>query len=362
MRNILFIVFFFSTILSLADEGMWLFTLLNKKYEDIKRQGCRLTPEDIYNVNKSSIKDAIVGLAYQDAPLNFFCSASLVSSKGLIFTNHHCAYEFIQKHSTVEHNYLAEGFWAKSKEEELPNENLCASILIRIEDVTDQILQGIDKNLIYEERQRIVQHRIDSLKEKVSIYPEHTYQILDIFSGNQYLLLEYITFYDVRLVGVPPSSIGEFGGDTDNWMWPRHTGDFSIFRIYAAPNGEPVQYSIDNVPYTPKYYLKINTHGVKKGDFTMVIGFPGETNRYATSFEVKHEIEIVAPSIVKIREKKLSILMQTMKKSKALYLTYANKYKEWANYYKYYLGELEQISRNRVIDKKIKKNNYFYNG
>lgn len=360
-KIILLTVLIFSTFLSIADEGMWLFTLLNKKYEDIKKQGCRLTPEDIYDINKASIKDAIVGLAFAEDPLSFFCSASLVSNQGLVFTNHHCGYEFIQKHSTIEHNYLAEGFWAKSKEEELPNENLCASILIRVEDVTNQILKGLEKQISYEERQSIIQKRIDSIKNEVSIFPEHNYQIIDLFKGNQYLLLEYKTFYDVRLVGAPPSNIGEFGGDTDNWVWPRHTGDFSIFRIYTAPNGEPAQYNIENIPYIPKYYLKINANGVKKGDFTMVIGFPGETNRYATSYEVKHEIEVIAPSIVKIREKKLSILMQSMKKSKELYITFANKYKEWANYYKYYLGEQEQVRRNKLIDKKNKEEQLFLN-
>lgn len=352
MKKIFIIWFIFSMFSATANEGMWILSLLNKKYEDIKKQGLKLTPEDIYSINQTSLKDAIVGLSDADNPLAFFCSASLVSPKGLIFTNHHCGYEAIQQHSTIEHNYLAEGFWAKNFNEELPNENLCASILVKIEDVTKDVLNGIDTKMPLNERMAKIEENINIIINEFTENTKHQYEIVDMFRGNQYLLFEYKTFFDVRLVGAPPSSIGKFGGDTDNWMWTRHTGDFSIFRIYVSPDGEPAKYSPQNIPYQPTRHLNVSLKEINKDDFTMTIGFPGTTNRYMTSYAIKNELEIVAPSIIKIREKKLSIISEGMKKSEKTKIQYASKYSECSNYYKYYIGESEQLIRNKVIEKK----------
>ncbi|NSW45205.1 MAG: S46 family peptidase [Bacteroidales bacterium] len=352
MKKIFLFWFVFLTIIASADEGMWVLSLINKKYEDIKKQGLKLTPDDIYNINHASLKDAIVGLSNVDSPLGFFCSASLVSSKGLVFTNHHCGFDAIQQHSTLEHNYLVDGFWAKDFKDELPNEDLCASILVKIEDVTIDVLDGIDAKMPLNERLAKIEEKIRTIESEFAEDTENNYQIVDMFGGNQYLLFVYKTFYDVRLVGAPPSAIGKFGGDTDNWMWTRHTGDFSIFRIYTSPDGKPAKYSPLNVPYQPIKNLNVSIKGIKQGDFAMTIGFPGTTNRYMTSYAVQNEIDIVAPSVIKIRAKKLDIIEKGMKKSAKTKIQYASKYSECSNYYKYYIGEREQLIRNKVIDKK----------
>lgn len=364
MKKIVILWFALSTFVAIADEGMWILSLLNKKYEDIKKQGLKLTPDDIYSINQASLKDAIVGLSNADNPLGFFCSASLVSSKGLVFTNHHCGYEAIQQHSTIEHNYLAEGFWAKNFNEELPIENLCASILIKIEDITKDVLDGIDFKMPLNERLNKINEKLNIIQDQITnkiiqddiegngnnyiVY----HHIVDLFGGKQYLLFEYKTFFDVRLVGAPPSSIGKFGDETDNWMWPRHTGDFAIFRIYTSKEGKSEGYSPDNIPYQPIRYLNVSIKGINKDDFSMTIGFPGTTNRYMTSYAVKNELEIVAPSVINIREKKLSIISEGMKMSEKTKIQYASKYIECSNYYKYYIGEREQLIRNKVFDKK----------
>jgi hypothetical protein len=352
MKKILLFWFVFAFFYASADEGMWVLSLINKKYDDIKKQGLKLSAEDIYNINHASLKDAIVGLSNAESPLGFFCSASIVSSKGLVFTNHHCGYESIQQHSTIEHNYLADGFWAKDYKDELPNENLCASILVKIEDVTTDVLDGIDSKMSISERNAKIEEKIKIIESEYANDQENNYQIVDMFAGNQYLLFVYKTFYDVRLVGAPPSSIGKFGGDTDNWMWTRHTGDFSIFRIYATADGKPAPYSASNVPYQPKKNLKVSIKGIDKGDYAMTIGFPGTTARYMTSSAVKNEIDIVAPSVIKIREKKLSIISNGMSKAEKTKIQYASKYSECSNYYKYYIGEREQLIRNNVLNKK----------
>lgn len=359
MKKIMFFFFFFSYLWVNANEGMWILSLINKKYEDLKKQGFRLTADDIYNVNKASLKDAIVGLSNNDYPLGFFCSASLVSSQGLVFTNHHCGYESIQQHSTVEHNYLADGFWAATLKDELPNENLCASILVRIDDVTSQILDGINEKMSISERAKKIEVASKKIEKQFPSDDGYHYQVVDMFEGNQYLLFVYQTFYDVRLVGAPPSSIGKFGGDTDNWMWTRHTGDFSVFRIYTDASGKPAPFSQSNIPYVPKRHLNVSLKGFNKGDFSMTIGFPGQTNRYMTSFAVQNEIDIIAPSVIKIREEKLRIIDEGMKKSEKTKIQYASKYSECSNYYKYYQGELMQLQHNKVVDKKKANENKF---
>jgi len=352
MKKLLLSVFLFSFLWASADEGMWVLTLINKKYEDIKKQGLRLTAKDIYDINQASLKDAIVGLSNAESPLGFFCSGSIVSSKGLIFTNHHCGYESIQQHSTVEHNYLADGFWAKDYKDELPNDNLCASILVRIEDVTSDIISDLSNNMTLADRNAKIEENMKKYESRFADDPENNYQVIDMFEGNQYLLFVYKTFYDVRLVGAPPSSVGKFGGDTDNWMWTRHTGDFSIFRVYADSKGKPAKYSAQNVPYEPVRHLNVSIKGLKKGDYAMIMGFPGTTKRYMTSYAVQNEIDVVAPSVIKIRNRKLADIDNGMKKSPKTKIQYASKYSECSNYYKYYIGEREQLINNNVIDKK----------
>ena len=359
MRKAFYLFFIFISTLSQADEGMWVLSLINKKYEDLKKQGFKLSPDDIYNVNKASLKDAIVGFGTYENPLSFFCSGSIVSNNGLVITNHHCGYSYIQKHSTLEHNYLADGFWAKNLNEELPNDKLCVSILLQIIDVTNQILTSeLDSISDINVRNRIIESRKNNVLLPYENEPYYA-SVYEMFEGNQYLLFLYETYYDIRLVGAPPSDIGKFGGDTDNWMWPRHTGDFCLFRIYASPDGKPALYDKNNIPFMPKKYLKINSRGIEKDDYTMILGFPGTTNRYYTSFDVKNVMNITAPYTIKIREKKLNVLDLQMKSSPKIKLQYAAKYSECSNYYKYYIGQLEQLKRNNVIEKKEENEKHF---
>ncbi len=359
MKKFFYLIFLCASTLLKADEGMWVLSLIDKKYEDLKKQGFKLSPEDIYNINKASLKDAIVGFGTYDNPLSFFCSGSIISNKGLVITNHHCGYSYIQKHSTLEHNYLRDGFWAKNINEELPNDKLCVSILLQIIDVTNQIITpDLDTINDLNYNNQIIQNRINQVLSPYSDEPYFTI-VSRMFEGNQYLLFLYETYYDVRLVGAPPSDIGKFGGDTDNWMWPRHTGDFCLFRIYVSPDSKPAKYHKDNVPFMPKKYLKINSQGVEIDDYAMILGFPAATNRYYTSYEVKNVMNITAPYTIKIREKKLDVINKQMKNSEKIKLQYAAKYSECSNYYKYYIGQLEQLKRNKVLEKKENQEKIF---
>ena len=262
-----------------ADEGMWLPMLISQRIEHMHEKGFTLDAEDIYSINRASLKDAVVLFGGG-------CTGEVVSPEGLLFTNHHCGYSQIQKHSSVEHDYLRDGFWALNREEELPNPGLSVMFLEYMQDVTAEVSQAADSRTA-----------IDSLVTAAeSAGKGLTASVEEFYYGNQYFLFVYKEFTDVRLVGAPPSSIGKFGGDTDNWMWPRHTGDFSIFRIYAGPDNEPAAYSEDNVPYRPKKYFKISTAGVGEGDFTFIYGFPGSTREYVTSDEVRYIGEVSDPA------------------------------------------------------------------
>ena len=264
-----------------ADEGMWLPVLISQRIEDMQAHGFRLTAEDVYSVNQASLKDAVVLFGGG-------CTGEVVSRDGLLFTNHHCGYSQIQQHSSVEHDYLKDGFWAMSREEELPNRGLTVSFLQRMEEVTDQVLKGYDPSMGEAQRDSIVRANSAAITRTI-VNPEKGVRasVEALYYANQYFLFVYKVYRDVRLVGAPPSSIGKFGGDTDNWMWPRHTGDFSIFRIYAGKDNEPADYSEDNIPYTPRRYFTISRAGVKEGDFTFVYGCPGSTKEYVTSDEVR---------------------------------------------------------------------------
>jgi len=335
-----------------ADEGMWILSLIHKNYEDMKKQGFKLTANDVYNINKASLKDAICGLSNERFPMGFFCSAEIVSGQGLLLTNHHCGYESIQNHSSVEHDYLSDGFWAFSKDHELSNDDMCASFLVRIDDVSDRVLKDVTEELSYDKRQTLINKAIKEIVKESKKDNSYNVEVKDMFAGNQYFLFVFETFKDVRLVGAPPSSIGKFGGDTDNWMWPRHTGDFSMFRVYCAPDGKPAKYSKDNIPYQPKEFLPVSIKGVDKGDFAMVMGFPGQTERYMTSFGVKEKIDILNPAAIKIRTKKLDLMKQDMDVSSKVRIQYASKYAQTANYWKYFIGESKGLRKLNIIEQK----------
>lgn len=346
MKKIILSLFTLSTLFTgfkaKADEGMWLPFLIGKNYEDMKRLGLRLTAEDIYNVNKASLKDAIVQFGGG-------CTGEIISNQGLLITNHHCGYGDIANLSTVDNNYLENGFWAKSLAEELPSKGLSVKFLAAMHDVTDRVLAAKGKG---EKLQANIQKIIKELETEYSNNGQYSVRVASYFNGNQYIALQYEIFTDVRLVGTPPKSLGKYGGDTDNWIWPRHTADFSMFRVYANKDNKPAAYSKENVPYTPKHFLPVNIQGVNEGDYSMIMGYPGRTNRYETSYGVDLAINDVNPSIVKLRDARLSIMRKYMRQDPAVNLLLASNYASIANYWKYFIGQTEQLKRLNVINDK----------
>ena len=318
-----------------ADEGMWLLSLIGKNYADMQKAGFKLTPEDIYSVNQSCIKDAIVGLGNEGSPFWHFCTGEIISSKGLVSTNHHCGYGKIQEHSTVGHDYLRDGFWAMTMQEELPNPGLTASILVRMEDVTDQVNAALSDDMSENERARATKEVCDRIAKKAVEGTIYDAQVKPMFNGNQFFLFVHIIYKDVRLVGAPPSSMGKFGGDTDNWMWPRHTCDFSLFRIYTAPDGNPAEYSDANIPLQPKHHLPVSNRELKDGDFAMVMGFPGTTDHFLTSYGLDETMNITNKLRYEIRTVKINILREEMAASQDTKIKYASKYASCSNYWKY---------------------------
>ncbi|MDC0204686.1 S46 family peptidase [Flavobacteriales bacterium] len=348
------ILTFLFSITTIADEGMWLPQLLQTmNEEDMVARGLKLTAEDLYSINNSSLKDAIVALNGGS------CTAEMISSEGLMLTNHHCAYGQIQNHSSVENDYLKNGFWAMNKNEELANEGLTASFLISIENVTAQVLGNITDSISEKERAVKIREISKTIIDEKIADTHYNARVKSFFGGNDFYLLTYETFKDIRLVGAPPSSIGKFGGDTDNWMWPRHTGDFSLLRVYCAPDGTPAEYATDNVPYKPKHHLPIQLDGVSNGDYTMVFGFPGSTDRYLTSYGVQEALDITNPTTVKIRHEKLAIIKAGMNSSKKINIQYAAKHAQTSNYWKYYIGQSRGLKRMRVYEKKVAIENAF---
>ncbi|MBN2638395.1 MAG: S46 family peptidase [Bacteroidales bacterium] len=334
-----------------AHEGMWLPMLLKQNFAAMQKMGLELTPEQIYSVNHSSLKDAIAGLSNSPNPQGFFCTSEIVSDQGLLFTNHHCGYESIQKHSTVKHDYLKDGFWAMNQNEELPNMGLTASVLVRMADVTDSIVPQLgDKE--GSDRTAAANKIIARLKEANSDHGKYNVVIKPFFDGNKYYMLVYIVYKDVRLVGAPPSAIGKFGGDTDNWMWPRHTGDFSIFRIYTAPDGSPATYSKENVPLKPKYHLPVSLDGVKPGDFTMTWGFPGSTTRYMTAPELEFRMADYYPPLINAFGKKLEVWKKHMDANQDVRIKYSSDYAMIANSWKYFKGQTKGVRDLGVIKEK----------
>lgn len=329
-----------------ADEGMWLPMLIKRlNHADMQKKGLQLTAEEIYNVNNSSLKDAIV-------QFGGFCTGEFISAEGLLLTNHHCGYGQIQSHSTPEKDYLTNGFWAADRKQELPNEGLFVDILVRMDDVTAKVLEGIDKNTPEKERLQLASQRAQAIAKEASENDRYVSYVRDFFNGNEYYLFVYERFTDVRLVGTPPSAVGKFGGDTDNWMWPRHTGDFAMFRVYMAPDGKPANYAATNVPYKPKHHLPINIGGVEQDDFAMVFGFPGRTKRFMTSEGLKLDVNQLNESRIKLREQKLDIWKEEMDKSDAVRIQYASKHASTANYYKYSIGQNEGIKRMKTVEGK----------
>lgn len=336
----------FFTFKAKADEGMWLLTLLQQlNITKMNEMGCKLTAEDIYSINKASLKDAIVIFGGG-------CTGEIVSEKGLILTNHHCGYDAIQYHSSVEHDYLSDGFWAKNNAEELYTPDLKVTFLIRIEDVTSRVLADVKPGMKEEDREKIIEEVKERIKSEATSGTHYTASVDDFFGGNNYYLLVYEIYNDVRLVGTPPNSIGKFGHDTDNWMWPRHTGDFSVFRVYSGPDGKPAPYSKDNVPLKPRHFLPVSTKGVEKGDFTMVMGFPGSTDRYITSYEVKEIMDITNPNRIKIRGVRQDILMKDMMADPKIRIQYSSKYSQSSNYWKYSIGQNQGLERLDVVSRK----------
>ena len=329
-----------------ADEGMWLPSEILKKIKDIQSQGFKLSAEDIYSVNKSSLKDAVVRFGGG-------CTGELISGEGLLITNHHCGFGQIQSHSSVEHDYLKDGFWAMSRAEELPNPGLSVSFLEYMTDVTDEVLKGYKPKMTEEKRNEIIAKNTKKIEEKaINGNPNLRANVRPLYYGNQYFLFVYKVYTDVRLVGAPPSSIGKFGGDTDNWMWPRHTGDFSIFRVYAGEDNEPAAYSEKNVPFRPKKFFKINAKGIKEGDFTMVYGFPGSTREYLFSDAVKYTAYTSNPHKIALRTLRLNIQKEEMNKDQAVRIKYASKQAGVANAWKKWQGEAKGIIKNTAVENK----------
>src|SRR5690554_2267560 len=301
-----------------AKEGMWLPMFLKSlNQSEMQAMGLKLSAEDIYSVNNSSLKDAVISFGG-------FCTGEMISDQGLILTNHHCGYGRIQSHSSVENDYLTNGYWANNHSEELKNPGLTATFIIRIEDVTDEILNSISADLTKEEREKAIKAAIDSTAKLATEGTHYDAVIKPFYYGNEYYMFITETFKDVRLVGAPPSSIGKFGGDTDNWMWPRHTGDFSLFRIYADKDNKPAEYSEDNVPFKPRHHFPISLNGIKKGDFTMVYGFPGRTQEYLTSYAIQQIKEVINPRRIDIREKALEVMDKHMDASDEVRIKYAS--------------------------------------
>ena len=311
----------------------------------MQKKGMRISAEDIYNVNNASLKDAVMLFGTG-------CTGEFVSSQGLLLTNHHCGYSFIVSHSTVERDYLTNGFWAMSREQELPCRGLTITRLVYMEDVTQSVLKGVADNMSETERQKLIEKNIAQVKEKATEGNHYTAVIKPFYYGNQYFMYVNEVFKDVRLVGAPPSNIGKFGGDTDNWMWPRHTGDFSVFRVYADKDGKPAEYSKDNVPYTPKKHLKINIKGVNEGDFTFVFGYPGTTKQFLTSDAVDYVQNVEDPTRIKLRTARLDVYNRAMNESPAQRLRYASKVASVANGWKKWQGEVRGLKRLNAIEKK----------
>ncbi len=342
-----------SSMLSRADEGMWLLPLLKQlNIEKMQEMGCELTAEEIYSINNASLKDAIVIFGRG-------CTGEIISEEGLVLTNHHCGYGAIQQHSSPEHDYLKDGFWAMSREEEIHTPGLTVTFLVRIEDVTEKVSASLDYSLPESTLQDSAIQVGRRIAKEATEGTHYNARVQSFYGGNNYYLMVYETFTDVRMVGAPPSSIGKFGADTDNWMWPRHTGDFSIFRVYADKDNKPADYSADNVPYTPKHHLPISLKGIERNDFAMILGYPGSTQRYMTSWEVDELIKISNANRIYIRGIRQDLLLEDMLSDDAIRIKYSSKYAGSSNYWKNSIGMNKALKQLKIYDKKIEEEKEF---
>ncbi len=346
MKFLKLLLIFITFQLTAQQGGMWIPSLLEGMNEqEMTSLGSKLSAEDIYSVNQSSLKDAI-------GHFNGGCTSEIISPKGLVLTNHHCGFSQIQSHSTLENDLTKNGFWAKNYSEELPNEGLFIEFIVRIEDVTTQVLNGISDNLSEKEKQSLIDKNSNAINQSIVKEDWQGSKIKPFFNGNQYFLFVTERFEDIRLVGAPPVSIGKFGSDTDNWVWPRHTGDFSMFRIYADKNNKPAKYSKDNVPYTPKHYLPISLDGISEDDFTLVFGFPGRTNEYLPAIAIEQITQKINPSNIKIREAALQVIDKEMQNDDEVRIQYASKQARIANSWKKWIGENLGIEKSDAINKR----------
>ena len=347
MKNVILSLFIMLSLSSMlrADEGMWIPILLQNNEQEMQDMGMNITVEDIYSINHGSMKDAVV-------LFDGGCTGEIVSDKGLLLTNHHCGFDWIQYHSTVEHDYLTDGFWAMSQEEELPCPGISAVMLKSMEDVTDRVLDGITRNTTDEERASIINDNIEKIKNEAEKNSKYQVIIRPFYQGNKYYMIYNEVFKDVRLVGAPPSNIGKFGGDTDNWVWPRHTGDFSVFRIYVSPDGEAADYSEDNIPYNPDYHFPISLKGAEEGDFTFVFGYPARTNEYLPAVAVDQEANVIYPVNVDLRGKILDIYNKYQEKDPKVRIQYASKHAHLGNGWKKWMGVIEGINNFKGVEKK----------
>ena len=343
MKLLRLLVVLFSVPMFAQQGGMWIPSLLNGMNEtEMTNLGMKMSAEDIYSVNQSSLKDAV-------PHFNGGCTSEVISPNGLILTNHHCGYGEIQSHSTVENDYLQDGFWAKSYAEELPNEDLEVTFIVSINDVTKEVLNGVDALKTEGEKKALIEKNISNLQKTYKREDWQNVMIRTFYEGNQYMLFVTESFEDVRLVGAPPSSIGKFGSDTDNWVWPRHTGDFALFRIYADKNNRPAKYSKDNVPYKPKHFLPISLDGIEQDDFTMVFGYPGKTQEYLPSYAVEQIVNELNPAKIEIRDAALKVTDGYMRQDQAIKIQYASKFARIANYWKKWIGESQGLKKSNAV-------------
>ena len=355
MKYIKILFFFIAIQISAQQGGMWIPSLLEGMNEtEMQNLGSKMTAQDIWDVNNASLKDAVIHF-------NGGCTGEIISDRGLILTNHHCGYGAIQSHSSVEHDYLKDGFWAFSDKEELANPGMYITFIKRIDDVSKEIFIGVSDNMSAKEKQSKIDQNIVVVKKKAVKEDWQEVKIKAFYNGNQYLLFVLENYTDIRMVGAPPTSIGKFGSDTDNWMWPRHTGDFSLFRIYADKNNRPAKYSKDNVPYKPKHFLPVSLDGVAEEDFTLVFGFPGRTDEYLPAIAIEQIVKKVNPAKIHIRENYLKIVDEYMRADDKIKIQYASKYASIANYWKKWIGENQGIEKSNAIAKKQKLEREFQN-
>ena len=349
-----------------ADEGMWLLTMLDEL--NIQQKGCKLTPEQIYSINHSSLKDAVLGLSESDHPSNFFCTAELVSPKGLALTNYHCGFDMIQKHTSLTNNYIDNGFWAQNSDEELENEGITATRMVAMYDVTERVLAKLAKNfepdsayLSQDTAQAVPagfgtpEYVMEQIEKSVTDTCSYGAMVKPFFNDNQYFLFVYETYRDVRLVGAPPRTIGKFGDETDNWVWPRHTGDFCVLRIYVDETGMPAEYSLKNKPLVPKQFLSVSLIGYNEDDYAMIMGFPGSTDRYRTSADIKYFQSMSNSTVKLIGDIVLANYKKYMNQDSLIRIKYASKYDNLSNYWKYSIGQSKGIKNLNVVDQKLEQ-------